>query len=77
MSARLKILRELLLGTKQSSGKIIAITGNTARVATGEGTINATIPTGYRFNPEDRVSIQDNMILGRIRDKAGVRVYDL
>lgn len=77
MSSKVALLRQLLRESVATHGTIITLQGAAAQVATGLGTITATVPPGLSVRPGDSVKIQDKIILGRVRDRAALPVYDL
>lgn len=77
MSSKLSLLRQILSRTSAAYGSVIAVQGRTAQVATPGGTSTAAIPQGVLVQPGDPVKLQDGILIGRVRDKAALRVYDL
>lgn len=77
MSAKISLLRQLLRESVTTRGSIITLQGSTAQIATSQGTATVTVPTGMTLRPGDAVTVQDKIILGRVRQQSDLRVYDL
>ena len=75
--SKLNQLRQLLAPPRTSRGTIMEIVGNTAHIATKRGGTSLRIAPGLLLNTGDAVLIQDDMVIGRVKNAADLVVYDL
>ena len=77
MSNQLETLRQLLIQTGETEGRVVLISGDSANVTTSRGVIQANNPGGLELSIGEYVRLEGNAIIGRIRDRSTVPIFDL
>ena len=76
MSNPIEDLRRALVGrTKPISGEVIAVAGAIATVRTKRGVVQAAIGAGILLQAGDRVKLQDDAVLGRLKKESELPVH--
>lgn len=76
MSNPLENLRRALVGKKKPvSGEVIAVSGAVATVRTQRGVVQAAVGAGILLQAGDRVKLQDDAVLGKIKNESELPVH--
>ncbi len=76
MGNPLQDLRKALIGRgKPISGEVISVASNVATVRTNRGVVQASIGTGILLQAGDRVKLQDDAVLGRLKSESELPVH--
>jgi hypothetical protein len=76
MSNPIEDLRRALVGRKKPiSGEVIAVAGSVATVRTQRGVVQAAVGSGILLQTGDRVKLQDDAVLGKIKSESELPVH--
>lgn len=77
MSNPLLQLRRILQQSQARTGRVITVTGTSATVATSSGVIQAEVAGGLVIAVDDRVKLEGNLIIGKLRNIATLPKYEV